>query len=373
MTKKSKPMLLVPIEPLSERYTEQWYEQFPIEFTKQGFDVQVIDGIPLQENTIKVGAFLDINSTIHYKCSQLMQLAALFDAGKVADGTVIFFSDIEFWGLESVRLMAQMNKVNVKLVGFLHAGSYTRGDAFEIAAPYQQHTELGWVKALDKIFVGSHYHKGAFLSRRAKSLPYNDYSNLQKKIVVTGNPMFKKYYKNYKVAKQEQVLLTNRFDSEKDPRSTLDLFAKAKAKHPEWRFLVTTGRKEFRSNDPSLVEYARLLEAQGVLEIKSGISKNEYHKYLASSMVMVSHSPEENFGYALMEAALYRCQPLLLLGESSHEELMDYDKRFLFNRGDDLSKLEALMANPDYDTVEGLADLYLTEPMVLMAKEIHAT
>jgi len=367
-------MLLIPIEPLTERYTEQWYEQFPVEFKRGGFDVTVIDGKPLQDNTINVGAFLDINSTIHYKCSQLMQLAALFDSGSVQSGTVIFFSDIEFWGVESVRLMAQMNKVEVKLFGFLHAASYTRGDAFEIAAPYQQYTELGWFAAFDKVFVGSHYHRKAIIARRGSLIKSDQtFNEICKKLVVTGNPMFKKYYPNYKVSKKKQILLTNRFDSEKNPRATLDLFMWAKDVHPDWTFLITTGRKEFRSNDPSLVEYARLLESQGVLEIKSGISKKEYHKYLAESMVMVSHSPEENFGYALMEAAIYRCQPLLLCGESSHEELMQYDKRFLFTNENALEKLEYLMEYPDFAAPYLYAAPYLKQPMQQMIREIHAT
>jgi len=37
----------IPIEPLKERYTEEWYKYMPKEFTKEGFNVIGIDGITL--------------------------------------------------------------------------------------------------------------------------------------------------------------------------------------------------------------------------------------------------------------------------------------------------------------------------------------
>ena len=72
-----KQLIVVPIEPLTERYSEQWYRKFPEAFNAEGYNVVTIDGQPLLENEIKVGAFLDINSTVHYKMSQLQTIAKL--------------------------------------------------------------------------------------------------------------------------------------------------------------------------------------------------------------------------------------------------------------------------------------------------------
>lgn len=155
-------MFLIPLEPLTERYTEQWHRRIPGEFAPF-FDVEIIEGQPLLSNEIKVGTFLDINSTAHYKWTQLSAIAALFHENKVPDGSHFFFYDLEFWGIEAVRLLADMNGVKVTLSAFLHAGSYTIEDAFAIAAHYQKYTELGWVAAFDYVFVGSQYHKEAFL------------------------------------------------------------------------------------------------------------------------------------------------------------------------------------------------------------------
>ncbi len=338
-----KTLIYVPIEPLTERYTEQWYREFPISFIQGGFDVTVIDGTPL-EDTVKVGTFLDINSTVNYKCSQLMQIAQLFNRGAVKDGTTFFFGDIEFWGIESIRLMADMNKVKVKLTGFLHAASYTKGDAFEIAASYQQYTEVGWLAAFDKVFVGSHYHKEAVITRRLQPLGAE---HLASRIVVTGNPMFDSAYEKIdKVTceRENRVLLTNRFDSEKNPKATLELFVEAKSKHPEWEFVITTSRKTLKSNDAALESYARSLHDAGVITIRENLTKAEYHNYLATSKVMVSHSPEENFGYCIVEANHYGCETLLLAG-ASHLELARSPANLF--KDDALSKLFWLMAHND--------------------------
>lgn len=344
-------LIVVPIEPLEERYTAQWYKNFPPAFAEH-FNVTVIEGQPLQE-TIKVGTFLDINSTVHYKMSQLQQIAALFDSRKIKEGTRFFFGDIEFWGIESVRLMAQMNNIEIKLTGFLHAASYTIGDAFEVAARYQQYTEVGWLASFDTVFVGSEYHKQAVIQRRLN--PVNA-AQLGTRIKVSGNPLFPDDYPPFPCTvehKKNQVVLTNRFDREKQPDLTLELFKQAKAKHPDWNFVITTGRKTFTSNDPKLVKLARDLEAEGLVEIKAGLTKNAYHRILAESKVMVSHSPEENFGYCIAEAMLYNCQPLLLKC-ASHPCMvspLEDSSRYLFDdQVEALAKLELLMASPKETT-----------------------
>jgi len=148
----------IPIEPLHERYTAQWFKYFPEEFQKAGYDVHIIPGEPLTE-TIQTGTFLDINSTIAYKNSQMIEIAKLFQEGKIEQGFTFFFGDLEFWGLESLRLMADMNKINISIYGFMHAASYTYLDAFSIAEDYQKYTEIGWFQAVDGIFLGSEYHK----------------------------------------------------------------------------------------------------------------------------------------------------------------------------------------------------------------------
>ncbi len=332
------PIIYVPIEPLTERYTEQWYRKFPEAFRAAGHTVVIIDGKPLLQNEIKVGAFLDINSTVAYKNSQLQEIARMFHHGEIADGTIFFFGDVEFWGLESVRVMADLNKVRIHMTGFLHAASYTTEDAFAVAAAYQQFTEIGWFAALDKIFVGSLYHKRAVLSRRLVPM-HAEY--LARKFVVTKNPLFLDEYHDFGlVHKQQKVVLANRFDPEKRPSETLHLFERLKENYPDWEFTVITSRPTMRGSPGDMALLNRLLSERKIT-VKVGLTKEQYHRELAEAFMVVSHSIEENYGYIVAESIHYGCIPLLRSG-LSHDEFVGSHYQF-YNNVDAFAKATSWM------------------------------
>ena len=360
----TKQMFYVPIEPLAERYTEQWYKNFPIEFERAGFKVTVIDGKPIND-FVDVGTFLDINSTVAYKSTQMEKIAKLFASKQVNPGDVFFFGDTEFWGIEVVRLLSQMNGVRVKIFSFLHAASYTKEDAIEVAAPYQKYTELGWIASMDAVFVGSEYHKQAVIDRRI--VPFaspEDVEPLVNKLIVTGNPLFEQDYHVFpNVVKENKIIISNRFDWEKRPNESLQFAYLAKKAHPDWKIVVTTSRPKFKSNKQWLVDLARSMERDGIIEIKEGLSKEQYHYELATSKIMLSNSIEENFGYCIAEAMVYNTYPLLP-NKLSHPELVRNDSRMLFNDTDEiLYKMEVLMEAQD--NIRWYAHMYYNVPQGL--------
>lgn len=323
---KSTQLIAVPIEPLTERYSEQWYRLIPQALSDAGYDVIVIDGQTLLNDDIKVGTFLDMNSTAAYKASQIQTIARMFHAGMVEQGATFLFYDIEFWGVEQIRLLAQMNNVQVFITGFLHAASYTTGDAFAIAADYQKYTELGWIASMDKVFVGSAYHKRILIDRRLEPL---NAMHLADRIHVTLNPVFVDEYPKYpELQKRRKVLMTNRLDAEKNPQETIALFRELKAEFPEWEFVVTTGRKTLRSNSQAMIDAALAAEADGVITIRYGLTKDEYHRELAEAAFVVSHSREESYGYCIAEAMVYGAVPMLT-NAASHPEFVG--STFLFD------------------------------------------
>lgn len=314
---------LIPIEPLQERYSEQWYRRLPEAFSDAGYEVVVIDGEPLEQE-VKVGTFLDINSTCHYKATQLQKIAALFHQQKVPDGSVFFFFDVEFWGLEQVRLLAQMNKLDIVITGFLHAASYTKEDAFAIAASYQKYTEVGWVSACDEVYVGSEYHRKAVIERRLYPLGAH---YLAKRIINTGNPVFPDEYTPFKTKKKKKFVLTNRPDKEKRPMQTLALFRALKYVYPDWEFVVTTGRSTYRGTDGRAIAFAKELAKEKVITLKANLTKEQYHKELSDARFMVTHSIEENYGYCIAEAIHYGVIPIMRQGLSHNEFVRGKGKR----------------------------------------------
>ena len=96
-------LYLIPIEPLEERYTEQWYRWFPEYCRDHAIDYSIIDGITLVDE-VQVGTFLDINSTVYYKSEQLKRIAELFHRKKIKKGDIFFVYDIEFWGDKLINI-----------------------------------------------------------------------------------------------------------------------------------------------------------------------------------------------------------------------------------------------------------------------------
>lgn len=333
----------IPIEPLVERYTEQWYRNFPIQFKKNGFDVTIIDGEPLS-NFVKDGTFLDINSTVYYKAEQIKKISKLFFEKKIKNGDIFFIADLEFWGIETIKYMADLQNIKVKIYGFLHAGSYTHEDYMEICKEYGMYFEMGWAKICNGIFVGSNYHKEVFYERRLKHFD----PSIIDKVYVTGNPIFLNEYKKFDIKKKNQIIISNRFDWEKRPNISLDFAYILKRKHPEWKIIVTTSRPKFKSNRQWLIDYARTLEKDNIIEIHEGCTKDKYHELLAESKVMLTNTIEENFGYCVVETCIYGTQPLCP-NKFSHPELLNNNKFFLFNSEDEIiPKIEMLM-NIQYD------------------------
>lgn len=309
----------LPLQPLEERYTKQWYTLFVNEFKRRGLLHYTVGGESLTDR-VEVGTFLDVNSTLYWQASQLRDVAELFRNKEIKDGDIFFAADVEFWGIESIRYLATLNGVDVKLMGFCHAGSYTHEDFFAKCAPFAKWYEFAWGQIFDKIFVGSYYHKLRLVKDR---------SILADKIFVTGNPYDIDGVKAIipKVKKIKRVIHTNRPDPEKRPAVTLEVFRLLKQQHPDWELMVTTSRKQW--GEGALRDVALKMQEMGIIKIREGISKLEYLTLLAESTVMTGNSPEENFGYCILEALMVDTIPVV--GNCcSHPELLGKDERCLF-------------------------------------------
>jgi len=340
----------IPIEPLDERYTEQWYRWFPQEFKRQNKEFTVIDGTPLLEGEIETGTFLDVNSSAYYKATQLQEIAKLFYLKKIKDGDTFFVADIEFSGIESIKYLSTLNNIDTKLFGFAHAASYTKEDFFAKTESFAKYYENGWFNTFDKIFVGSEYHKNQILKLRTIINSNN--------IIVTGNPynIKEETDKIGQRKKKNQIVCTNRPDYEKRPNLTLDVFAILKKKYPEWEFIVTTGRKQW--GDGWIHDKAKLLEEQNVITITENLQKSEYLSILSESKIMTGNTIEENFGYCVLESLIFDTIPVIP-NDYSHIEILENDSLLLFDSIDDqVKKIEYFIDNEYNHTVLQYATKY---------------
>lgn len=310
-------LFLVGLEPLQERYTGAWARWLPETFSKR-FEVHNVEGEPLA-GVIRTGAFLDLNSTVHYKASQLQKLACAFDTPDlIRNGDVIWFSDIEWWGMEAARYMADLSGRQVVIAGFLHAASHTHGDFMEPMADVGRYAELAWVRACDVVCVGTEYARRAFLGRRVlyAGLQEAEIEAFKERLVVTGNPFRPAEIRELAAsqgpafARDIDILFPHRLDAEKNPGTFLACVEAWAARG--LKVALTTGRKELRStNAEHLVQQARALANAGKLDIYTDCTPERFYKLLSRAKVTVSCATEESFGYAMVEAAALGSIPVV--------------------------------------------------------------
>jgi len=338
-------MFLLPIEPLEERYTSAWWRWLPESFGSAFRIVNVLGGA--LTTTVETGAFLDLHSRVHWCAVQLQSMAIAFKRCDVRDGDAIFVADLEHWGVEALRYMARLSDVDVRIFGFLHAASYTKGDFMEPMSDVGQYAERAWIAACDLVFVGTGYAKASVIERRL-----SQDLHLHERIRITGNPWrtaeARALVPNPKPERVIDVLFPHRPDAEKRPRAFVQLLLRYADEHGGMpRVAFTTGRQEYRStNDEGAVEEIRALASwyPEQVTIHTGLDRAAFYMMLARSKVVVSTAHEENFGYAMVEAMAQKALPLMPVA-ASYPELARFHVPFLLDHRDDpVAKLHHLLS-----------------------------
>lgn len=334
---------LIQLEPLVERYSEQWSRWIPDKLKEKGIEHQVILGSVLSE-TIEKGAFLDIESSNYHRFSQLMKICQLFKKGKIQTGDIFWSYDFYHPGIEAIKYMAELQDIKVKVFANYHACSVTREDFIQPLRPWSKYFEQAWIRYFDGVFAATNYAKEQLVK-------LNELEDVKTKIHVTGNPW------NTKEAlsmvqplpeKTDTIIFPNRWDYEKRPNLFIDLCTILAREYPELEFLVTTSRPTFRSCHPWLVKLFRstqkLLKMR--LKVYGGLSKGVYYRLLAESKIMFSSSITENFGYTCLEAMTFQTVPVCPNRYSYPELLGDWSIEYLYEDLDDaLEKIDSVLSD----------------------------
>jgi len=282
---------IIPIEPLEERYSAQWYRWFDED--ENWKDALFINGKSLTDK-IECGSFLDVYSTNHYKASQVMEIAKYLRDGLIKEGDVLFFHDLWF-PLEQIFYMLDGASIDVKVAGFLHAGSYDKNDFLyrKGMSSWALHMERGWLKRVDHVFVFSLFHErlvqqelGPLCNLEVVPFPYR-WSDLDQ-------------YKSE--TKDIQVVFPHRLDPEKSPQ---------------------------------VIELLRNKGIEVTVTKEICESKSDYWRILGRSQYAISWAKQETFGIAMAEAAYLGCMPLVP-NRLSYPEL--FSKNCVFGSIDSMIK-----------------------------------
>ena len=331
---------VLPLEPLPERYTEQWWRWFVKSFQSHAIDYRMIDGHTLTQS-VETGLVLDAAGTNFWKFSQLMHVCELFHTRQVKDGDKFFTMDMWHPGLEAIPYMACLYNVDIFIYAFLHAGSYTLEDFAEPMSRWAADFEIGWARICDKIFVGSEYHRAEFIKQR---LSHGRYRSSSPKVIVTGNPFdsseVSKWVTKPVEARKRIVIFPHRWDKEKHPEKFIRIMNDVWDRNIQFRAIISTGRQKL--ND----QYEYLSQARFPYEVRTGLSKKAYYESLAEARVMVSTAVDEHFGYCTAEAIAAGCA-VVVPNKWSYPELLSHDSRFLYSSYlDAADSISGFLENP---------------------------
>lgn len=289
----------LPIENLKERYTQMMNDiMFPL------FDYVYYPDIEQQE--ITKGQFLDIEGTIAFKTKQLNMVVDAFKEGKVRSGDKFFVADIFYPGIESLKYMAELQDLDIEIIGYNHAGRADEYDFIRKLGIWSDSAEQTYLMVCDRICVGSEFHKKLIC----------EYFNIPpSKVYVTGCVWSNNYawglYPHYE-PKKEQVIFPHRLSEEKG----INEFIQIVEGLPDTKFIITSSKKN-----------EKLIPLPKNVETHIGITKSEYYKLLSQSRVYLSCAYQETFGYTLREALLYKCIPVVP-DRASYKEYVPNENRY---------------------------------------------
>jgi glycosyltransferase involved in cell wall biosynthesis len=288
-------IIYVPLEHIDSRYTIHMDKDIMNHLIKNNFDFIRIP-TPFTIDKAPKGMFLDAANTIKTKSYQMQEIAKLYEEGKVNNDTKFFFSDIWFPGIESLAYLNYFYKVNPKITGVIHAGSFTDTDFVRDMERWAKNFEDVVFDIATEIYCASEFIKNDIIKKRLVN---------PEKLKVTSLPLDSTLKQYHNPNKENIVIFNGRLCDEKQP----------------WLFDAL--KKVF--ND--LGEKVEFIKTQEL-----NLSKDEYYNLLAKSKVVVSYALQENFGFGVNEAVSLGCVPVLP-NRLVYPEI--YPKEYLFNTFDE--------------------------------------
>ncbi len=269
-------IIYIPLEHIDGRYTVHMDRD--IENYLQSNNLEYVKIMPTYETPpLPEGQFLNAAFTSKFKSLQMAEISAMFERGEITDGDRFFFSDIWFPGIENIAYMKYFNKIDVKITGVIHAGSFTDTDFVRDMERWAKNFEDIIFDISDTIFCASDFIKQDIIKKRIVS---------PDKLVVTGLPVDYTGLDPHKGQQKENIVVFNgRLCDEKQP----------------WLFDELAKQVSERVDVP--VKFIKTLE--------QNLSKEEYYALLGKSKAIVSYALQENFGFGVAEAVYLGCMPVL--------------------------------------------------------------
>ena len=273
---------IIPIEPIDQRYTKQWYTNIPAMLEERitqenlNFRVATIDGEETAADTTTDGAFLNFGATNVYKAWQSYAVSKMFTAGEIKPGDKFLVTDAWNFIITPIKYMSDLLEIPVEIHSIWHAGAYDPSDilGYKMQKPWPNHVETSWFHSSDYNYYASESHRAMFLKNLDIPVKYHH------KAIRSGQPhelIVKDLVAYQDTPKQDTVMWPHRYNADKQPLIAEDL-------SDNFDMVITQ---------------------------KMNLDKAEYYAKMGTSKAIFSCALHENLGISVMEAVLTGAIPIV--------------------------------------------------------------
>ena len=293
----------VALEPYKERYTYQLLQWTEARLKEKRIPYTVVEGQTLDDSkAIKTGQVLDAFGRSYYSLTQMAKLVELCQ--NMTDEDVIFFEDMFTPGIESLPyIFDQLPSQRVPRV-FVRCLAQTidPDDFVNYTGMFR------WMHLYEKMvnsFVTGILCTNEEMVAYAKVAGWTNLYNI-------GGLSFGIKEVRSRVTQIEfnkrpmQVVFASRLAAEKQIPFMLRVFRRVKQLLPNVSFVICSG-SVFRTNDPSITHALIEAQTEGLITLRSDLSKNEYYEELARSRVMFNSSLQDWTSNTVSEADALGC------------------------------------------------------------------
>lgn len=329
-----------PLESYKERYTMQlsapvtgWLER---KWIKEGIEYKRIDP-QFPQREIKTGVALDAVGRSLWCFAQNGLLLELAEDGKITSDDVIYFDDFWHPGLEALPYTFHLLGIKPKMYATIWAQSVDEFDFTHPMRHWMRPFEVGIAAALDGIFVGATVLQdlvvwGGIAPREKVHVIGHVFCSEE---VLERMPKFNPRVFDTTGARENKVVFSSRWDTEKNPAFFLAVVEEVVARFPVAKFVLCTSAKELRSNDPAFLIMARHLAHlySNNFRILENLSKEQYYHELCTAKVQINTADQDFVSYTLLEASVAGCYPIYPYFRS-FPEVFRYGADYTYNRLD---------------------------------------
>lgn len=345
-----RKLVYIPLEPYENRYTYQLLDWSTRQFKECGITVEVVLGKSLG-NTITVGQVLDAFGRPYWAMSQIQELLVKLSNNEFSSDDFIFFEDMFHPGIESLFYAMDQMFYNDRGQYVPHIGMRCLAQTID-PDDFVHYTGMeSWMRHYEKMVVER--LKVLFVASR-EMLGYIKSAGWRVKTVVTGLPF----------CKEEVLGRVGKVVKPFEERPYKIAFASRIAKEKNINFLVNFARRAFAKCNVSTTilsgnkldkemidnDFPRLSEAitVGIIQVKDGLSKNQYYEELQNSRVLFNCSYQDWVSNTASEADTLGCN-LLFPAYRSFPEAFNNDHTRMYvpwSIEDAVDKLVPLLENP---------------------------